>query len=95
MCVTSKPPATLALARAAEAEREATATQTERDAADARFRAALDRAARERVAANLPPPSAHDDDNTSFASADDPLRDALAQNEAQALLNLHSQAVAV
>jgi hypothetical protein len=90
MCATSKPPATLALARAAEAEREATAAQTERNAADARFRAA-----RERVAANLPPPSAHDDDNASFASADDPLRDALAQNEAQALLNLHSQAVAV
>jgi hypothetical protein len=85
-----------ALARAAAAEREAAAAQAERDAADARLRAALDRAARERTAADLPPPTAPDDDNASFATVDDdPLRDALAQHEAKALLNLHSQAVAV
>jgi hypothetical protein len=38
----------------------------------------------------------HDDDNASFATVDDdPLHAALAQHEAKALLNLHSQAVAV
>jgi len=49
-----------ALARAAEAEREAADAQAERDAADTRIRAALARAARERAAANLPPPDERD-----------------------------------
>ena len=45
-----------ALAHAADAEREDVVAQQERDAADARVRAALKRAARERAAAAPPPP---------------------------------------
>jgi hypothetical protein len=87
-----------ALARAAAAEREAAAAQADRDAADARLRAALDRAAQERVAANLPPLSAHDDDddNASFATVDnEAVLNAAAQHEGTALLNLHAQAASV
>ena len=85
-----------ALARAAEAEREAAAAQADRDAADARLRAALDRAARERAAANPPSPTDGNDDNVSFATVDDEAPyDAIAQHEATALLNLHAQAVSV
>ena len=46
-----------ALARAAAAEQDAALAQRERDAADARIRAALARAAHERAAAALSPPS--------------------------------------
>jgi hypothetical protein len=85
-----------ALACAAEAEREAAAAQADRDAADARLRAALGRAARERAAADLSPPPDADDDDASFTTVDnEPLYDAVAQHEATALLNLHTQAVSV
>jgi hypothetical protein len=87
-----------ALTRAADAEHEATTARADRDAADARLRAALDHAARECAAADLPPPSVHhdDDDDASFATAaDEPIYDAIAQHEATALLNLHAQAASV
>jgi hypothetical protein len=90
-----------AAARAAEAERAAAAAQQERDAADARLQAALDRAAKERAAAAPPledgAPTSDAEDAEDFASADgDPhLRAALLQHEAAALINLHAQAVAV
>jgi len=87
-----------AAARAADAEREAAATQQERDAADARLWAALERAAHELTAA-APPPEDEDaaKDAEDFASDDgrDPLRTTLVQHEAAARLNLHTQAVAV
>jgi hypothetical protein len=83
-----------ALARAAAAEQNAALAQRERDAADARIRAALARAARERAAAALSPindiiPDGTGADSTAQLSA------ALLQHEATALLNLHAQAVAV
>jgi hypothetical protein len=85
-----------ALARAADAEREATAAQADHDAVDARLRAALDCAAQERAAANLPPPSIHDDDDASFATVDNEvILDVVAQHEATTLLNLHAQAASV
>jgi hypothetical protein len=85
-----------AVTRAADAEREAAAALADRDATDARLRAALDRASQERAAANLPPPSAHDDDKASFATVDnEAILDTTAQHEATALINLHAQATSV
>ena len=91
-----------ALARVAEADHVAAAAQAERDAADARLRAALARADLERAATQPLPGS---DDDASDASGDDDhvsvagdathLRDALLQHKAAALINLHAQAVAV
>jgi len=90
--------------RAAAAEREAASAQQERDAANARLQAALDRAAKERAAAASPlddgaPSDAEDaEDAEDLNSADggDPLlRAALLQHEAAALINLHARAVAV
>jgi hypothetical protein len=87
-----------ALARAVDADREAALAQQERDAAEARVRAAQERAARERAAAAPPQPEedtrssgTHDDDDIPPA----PLHAALLHHEAAALLNLHAQAVAV
>jgi hypothetical protein len=76
----------------ADAEREAAATQADRDAADARLRAA-----QERTADNLPPPSIYDDDDdASFATIDnEAVFNVVAQHEATALLNLHAQAASV
>ena len=79
-----------ALARAADAEQEALLAQADRDAADARIRAA-----RERAAANLPPPDDGDNLSDHAEDADAPDYDAIAHHEAAALLNLHAQAVSV
>ncbi|XP_039788363.1 uncharacterized protein LOC120654781 [Panicum virgatum] len=86
-----------ALERARLAEEEAAAASEERDDADARVRAALDHAALERKAAADP-----DDDDIDSASevsvpgdAGGDLHDALLIHEVAALLNLHTQAVAV
>ena len=85
-----------ALARAAEADREAAAAQADLDAAAAHLRAVQERAAAERAAV-LPP--AGDDDNSSHHGDGDDyignLQDALLQQEATVLLNLHVQAVSV
>jgi hypothetical protein len=91
---------TAALARAADTEWEAVVAQQERDAADARVRAALERAARERAAATTPPPS---DDASSHRDPDGDIQDGgvspldatLLHHEAATLLNLHAQTVAV
>jgi hypothetical protein len=81
MLVPARPPATL----------HSPVAQADRDAADARLRAALGRAARERAAADLPPPPDDDDNDASFTTVDnEPLYDAVAQHEATALLNLHA-----
>ena len=83
-----------AAARGADAEREAAVAQQERDTADARLQAALDRAAQEHAAAAPPlEDDAGPDDAEDFASADgdDPhLRAVLLQHEAAVLLNLHA-----
>ena len=84
-----------ALARAADAEQEALLAQADRDAADARIRAARERAARERAAANLPPPDDGDNLSDHAEDADAPDYDAIAHHEAAVLLNLHAQAVSV
>ena len=84
-----------ALARAADAEQEALLAQADRDAADARIRAARERAARERAAANLPLPDDGDNLSDHAEDADAPDYDAIAHHEAAALLNLHAQAVSV
>ena len=83
-----------ALLRAEEADREAAAVQEEIDAALARLQAAKERAAKERAAAQ--PPGAEDDqDDESSDVGDFHLHEALLQQEASVLLNLHAQAVAV
>jgi hypothetical protein len=87
-----------ALARAAAADSEAALAQQERDAAEARVRAAQDRAARERAAAA--PPQPEEDTCSTGTHADDDippatLHAALLHHEAATLLNLHAQAVAV
>ncbi|XP_066327890.1 uncharacterized protein [Miscanthus floridulus] len=83
-----------ALARAAAAEEEAAAAQRERDEADARIRAALQRAAAARKEAPLPSDeedALEDDDESPALDA----HRALLMHEAQTLLHLHAQAVAV
>jgi len=79
-----------ALARAADAEQEVLLAQADRDVADARICAA-----RERAAANLPPPDDGDNLSDHAEDADAPDYDAIAHHEAAALLNLHAQAVSV
>jgi hypothetical protein len=82
-----------ALATAKAAEEEAAAAQRDRDAADARIREALQRAAKARTEAPVASDEEDcvDDDDIPELDA----RHALAIHEAQALLHLHSQAVAV
>jgi len=77
-----------ALLRAEEADREAAAAQEEIDAALARLQAAKERAAAQ--------PSGDEDGQDDEADAGDfHLHEALLQQEASVLLNLHAQAVAV
>lgn len=88
-----------ALAHAADAECEAALAEQDRDAADTRIKAALDRAARERAAAE--PPAEDDFDDSASTSPATPthapnlIRDALLHHEAAAIINLHAHAVDV
>ncbi|XP_066324232.1 uncharacterized protein [Miscanthus floridulus] len=86
-----------ALARAAAAEQEAQAAALEHDAAAAYARDALARAEQERAAAGAPTDGDDEDDLSDHASDHNDntdLHQALLQ-EAAAIANLHSQAVAV
>lgn len=90
---------TAALATAEAAEREAAAAQAEIDAASARLRDAQARAAAARAAA-APPREPRDEifDHVSEAGSDSGssgLDEALLQQEAKVILNLHTQAVGV
>jgi hypothetical protein len=82
-----------ALSRAQEAEKEAAAAAKDREDTDARARAALQHATRERKATA----DAIDDANNHHAEASvhGDLHGALLLHEAAALLNLHAQAIAV
>eukprot|EP00267_Zea_mays_P035684 XP_008671988.1 uncharacterized protein LOC103649506 [Zea mays] len=90
-----------ALAQALQAEQEAATAAQERDVAAERVRAALERAAHARaLAAQTAADGSPVDDNQSHLSdpaggADKGLHDAILLHEAAAIVNLHSQAVAV
>ena len=73
-----------ALACATDAE-QALLAQADRDVADARICAA-----RERAAANLPPPDDGDNLSDHAEDADAPDYDTIAHHEAAALLNFHA-----
>ena len=86
-----------ALARAEQAEAEvAAATAREQDTTVDRVWAALERAARERVATDLVPPSDHGDFHNESSLEDRPsVHTAMLFQEAAAVLILHAQVVVV
>ena len=87
-----------ALARALEAEQQAAAAAKERDEAAQRASAALARAAMEQAAADAaiaPEPSGGAPESPGGTPAPPDLRAAMLHHEVMALLQLHSQAVAV